>query len=317
MAIAHRYSPGSCANVQHAAPRGVLRGGRRRSSGTIAPHRAARAHERLPLNSLFILLGIESWKPFLTILLLPPVPLLLLLLVGARLMLPRRGLGWFVILLSVTLLWLSACAGVGRLLTQMVLRPPAALSATRIAELKDDVRAKRPIAIVVLGSGIEPLAPEYGVSSLRSGSLERLRYGLWLSRETGAPVAYSGGVGWAQLGATPEAQVAARVAAQEFGRPIKWQEDQSHDTRENASRSIGLLKGAGIDHVLLVTHGWHMPRSVRAFEEAAAGSIRIEPAPIGLASQATLPAMTWLPTGDGATEVRQVLHELLGKVFGA
>jgi uncharacterized SAM-binding protein YcdF (DUF218 family) len=269
------------------------------------------------VNSLFVLLGIESWKPLLTTLALPPVPLLLLVLLGARLMLPRRGLGWFVIVLSVSLLWITSCIGFGDVLTRFVLRPPPAVPASRIAELKADVRARQPVAIVVLGGGLEPRAPEYGVSSLSAESMERLRYGLWLSRETGAPVAFSGGVGWAQEGATPEAQVAARIAAQEFDRPIKWLEDQSRDTRENAARSVALLQQAGIRHVLLVTHAWHMPRAVRAFTEAAAGGLEIEPAPIGLASGSMKSSLLWVPTLDGTVEVRRALRELLGKAIGA
>ena len=63
------------------------------------------------VNSLFVLMGIESWKPVLTALLLPPVPFLLLTLVGARLILPRRGWGWTLIVLSVAGLWLSNCIG--------------------------------------------------------------------------------------------------------------------------------------------------------------------------------------------------------------
>ena len=270
------------------------------------------------MNSLLVLLNIESWKPVLTALILPPTPLLLLLLVGARLMLPRRGWGWLIILTSVSLLWLSACTGVSTLLTQFVLHPPPAVSEARIAELKADVRAKRPVAIVILGGGLEPLAPEYGVSSLSANSIERLRYGLWLSRETGAPVAFSGGVGWASTGSgTPEAQIAARIATQEFGRPIKWLEDQSRDTRENAARSLGLLQQAGIDHIVLVTHGWHMPRSRRAFEQAAAGTLRIEPAPVGLIVRPPNSALAWLPTGEGAAQVREVLRELLASAVGA
>ena len=269
------------------------------------------------MNSLFIFLGIESWKPILTALLLPPVPLLLLILVGARLLLPRRGLGWFVILLGVSLLWLSACSGVGQVLTRMVLRPPAALGTLRLDEIRAEVRAKQQVAIVVLGNGIEPLAPEYGLSSLRPDALARLRYGLWLSRETGAPVAFSGGIGWGQEGSNPEAQVAARIAAQEFGRPIKWIEDQSRDTRENASRTVTLLKQAGIEHILLVTHGWHMPRSRQAFEQAAGSDMRIEAAPMGMAGRLVPAALVWLPTTEGWTEVRQVLRELFGKTFGA
>ncbi|MFL6664946.1 MAG: YdcF family protein, partial [Rhizobacter sp.] len=66
------------------------------------------------MNSLFILLGIESWKPVLVALLLPPVPFLIAILVGARLVLPRRGWGWGVIVLSVLGLWLTSTYAMGR-----------------------------------------------------------------------------------------------------------------------------------------------------------------------------------------------------------
>ena len=46
------------------------------------------------MNEIFFSLGIESWKPFINAILLPPVPLLLLVLVGARLMFRRRLLAW-------------------------------------------------------------------------------------------------------------------------------------------------------------------------------------------------------------------------------
>jgi len=262
-----------------------------------------------------ILLGFESWKPVLTALALPPVPLLLMLLVGARLMLPRRGLGWLIILTSVALLWLTACSGSARLLSQFVLHPPAALTPDRIKELKAQPRPET--AIVVLGGGLEPFAPEYGVSNLLYPSLERLRYGMWLGRETGLPLAFSGGVGWAQPDATPEAQIAAQIAATEFGRPLKWTEDNSHDTRQNAARTVALLKPTGIRHIVLVTHGWHMPRALRAFEAAAGSEISIEAAPMGLARGIEMPALEWVPTLTGITQVRNILRELLGRLVGA
>jgi uncharacterized SAM-binding protein YcdF (DUF218 family) len=269
------------------------------------------------VNSLFVLLDLEPWKPFLTALLLPPVPLLLLVLLGARLLLPRRGLGWLVILFSVTLLWLSACGGTGQWLSRMLLRPPPALSVERISELKALAQAKQPLAIVVLGGGVEPHAPEYGMSNLLHPSLERLRYGLWLGRETGLPVAFSGGVGWGQADSVPEARVAARIASQEFGRPLRWTEDSSRDTRENGANSVALLKQAGIKHVLVVTHGWHMKRSVRAFERAAGADMRIEAAPMGLATHAQSTGLAWLPSSGGYIQVRHVLRELAGLALGA
>ncbi len=264
------------------------------------------------------MLGIESWKPVLAALLLPPVPFLLLTLIGARLLLPRRGLGWLLIFISVVLLWLSASSGAARGLGQLFLQPPAAMSFDRVRELRADVAARKQIAIVILGAGVEPFAPEYGVSSLQYPSLERLRYGLWLARETGAPVAFSGGVGWGQPDAAPEAKVAAKIAAEEFNRPIKWQEEDSRDTRENAARTLALLKPAGIDHIVLVTHGYHMPRALRAFTEAAGpAGIKVEAAPMGLARRLESPALEWLPSSRGFSQMRQTLRELAGKLAGA
>ena len=267
------------------------------------------------MNNLLILFGIESWKPLLTALVLPPVPLLVLILLGARLILPRRGLGWLIILLSVALLWLSSCTGAARLLTQFALHPPAALSAERVQALK--AGANPNTAIVVLGGGIEPYAPEYGAGNLFSVSLERLRYGVWLSRQTGLPLAFSGGVGWGQPDATPEARIASHIAASEFGRPLKWEEDDSRDTRENATHTVALLRPAGIKHIVLVTHGVHMPRALHDFEAAAGADMTIEAAPMGMARDLEVSPLNWLPSSLGTTQVRVILRELLGRLVGA
>jgi uncharacterized SAM-binding protein YcdF (DUF218 family) len=270
------------------------------------------------LNSLLGLLGIESWKPLLSVLFLPPVPLLLLLLVGARLLLPRRGLGWSLIVLSVALLWLSACSGTERLLVQFVLRPPPALAAGQVEALKARYAGRKDMAIVVLGGGAQPFAPEYGVSNLKPASVERLRYGLWLGRETGLPLAFSGGVGWgAGPDATPEAQIAARIARQEFGRPLQWIEDRSRDTRQNAGLSVALLGSAGVRHVVLVTHGYHMPRALRAFREAAGDAMTVEAAPMGLGATGPSGLFRWLPTAAGLNGVHNALHEVAGLAAGA
>lgn len=268
------------------------------------------------MNSLLTLLGIESWKPVVAALLLPPLPFFLLLLIGARLILPRRGLGWLVILTSLAGLWLSACLGVGQFLVQFGLKPPPAYGQDAVAELKAAVKAKQPVAIVVLGGGSEMLAPEYSVSNLTPSSMERLRYAMWLSRETGAPVAFSGGLGWGQPDGQPEAQIASRIASQEFGQPIKWLEDRSRDTRQNALRTVPILKQAGITRVVLVTHDWHMPRAQKMFELAGGDSLKVEPAPVGLARGGN-PALDWLPTPAGFTKVHRALHELLALLVRA
>ncbi len=264
------------------------------------------------MNSLVTLFGLESWKPLLTVLVLPPIPFFLLLLIGARLILPRRGLGWFVILLSLAGLWLSSCLGVGHLLRDHVIKPPPPLGSEDIAALKAAVKAREQIAIVVLGGGAEQLAPEYGVSNLSATSLQRLRYGIWLSRETGAPLVYSGGLDWGHADGQPEAQIAARIASRDFSHPLKWAEDKSRDTRENAQRTIGQFRQDGVTRILLVTDGYHMPRARQVFEQTAGpGGIRITAAPMGLAKQVDAGMLTWLPTPAGFSSVNRALREML------
>jgi uncharacterized SAM-binding protein YcdF (DUF218 family) len=177
---------------------------------------------------------------------------------------------------------------------------------------------RKPFAIVVLGGGVEAMAPEYGTSTLQPISIERLRYGIWLARLTGAPLAFSGGVGHAQTHKSgSEAEAAARIAREEFGRPLRWIEAESRDTRENAARTVALLKPAGIDHIVLVTHELHMPRALRAFREAAGSAMRIEGAPMSLSSDNELSLLAWVPSNTGFTQMRYALREMLGLWFGA
>ena len=88
------------------------------------------------MNEIFLTLGIEGWKPLITTLVMPPLPLLLLVLVGARLMFRRRITAWLIILLAVAGLWLLSTQAVGRGLTLWLLKPPPALGESDIAALK-------------------------------------------------------------------------------------------------------------------------------------------------------------------------------------
>ncbi|CAN5560162.1 YdcF family protein [soil metagenome] len=272
------------------------------------------------MNDVVTFFGIQSWKPFLTVLLLPPVPFLVLLLVGARLILPRRGLGWTLVAISVIGIWLTSCSGFAQLVSYWALSPPKALTEQQIGALEREVKSKTPIAVVVLGSGREQLAPEYGVSNLTPSSVERLRYGLWLGRQTGAPVGFAGGYGWAQGDGISEAEIAGRIAAQEFGKPLRWQDTRSRDTRENASFMLSELRPNGVKKILLVTHGWHMQRALRNFRQASTASgdgVEIVAAPMGLAMRSDSPAFDWVPSSEGFTLSRSVLREVLAKLMGA
>lgn len=273
------------------------------------------------MNDLFLTLGIESWKPVLTALLLPPVPLLALVIVGARLLFWRRATAWLLLLVTVAALWLSACAGVGEWMQRAWMSPSPPLTMERIAELRRTAAGgKGPVAIIVLGGGRESLAPEYGVADLNPHSMERLRYGAWLARATGAPLGFSGGVGHAAQEGAPEAEIAADIAAREYGRALRWVEARSRDTRENARQTMPMLRDAGVHQLVLVTHGWHMPRALRAFRDAAAHdkvALEIVPAPMGLARRIERPALRWIPSSEGFMLVRSVLREKIGWWLGA
>lgn len=266
------------------------------------------------MNEIFLGLGIESWKPWVSTLLLPPVPFLILVLAGARLMFRRRALAWMLVLLGVSGIWFASTEVAARGLRNWLLPPTRALSSSEIADLK---RAPK-TAIVVLGGGRRALAPEYGVSTLNARSIERLRYGLWLARETGLPVAFSGGLGYGAVQGRSEAEIAARIAEREFGRPLRWTETESRDTRENAVRTVALLQPQGIEQIVLVTQAYHMPRALDHFVSAAGSQrMRITPAPMALPGGGRLRGADWLPSLRATEDVWLVLHEFLGRLAGA
>ncbi|GAP35711.1 hypothetical protein ISF6_1484 [Piscinibacter sakaiensis] len=257
----------------------------------------------------------------LTALVLPPVPMLAVVLAGWLLAPRHRRTGRLLVLGGLAALWFSTTsAGAQALLAVAGLQPPA-LQAPRVAALRAQAQARSTAApprtaIVVLGGGRERLAPEYGQAMLGADSLQRLHYGVWLARATGLPLAFSGGRGWAQLDGEAEADLAARIAAQDYGLPLRWRENQSRDTRENARLTVALLRAEGVERILLVTHGWHMARARRAFEAEAGGTLAIEPAPMGLAAPDERPPLAWLPSGGGSQRFRQAAREWLAARLG-
>ena len=266
------------------------------------------------MNELVAALGIESWKPALTALVMPPVPLLVLVLIGARQMFRRRLLAWLLILLATLGLWFSGTQALGHVLVQGLVKPPPPLAGSELAELRRSPKT----AIMVLGAGRRLTAPEYGVSSLNFRSAERLRYGIWLARETGLPLGFSGGVGHGAAAGASEAEIAARVAEREFNKTLRWQEGESRDTHENAVKTVALLQPQGIEKIVVVTDALHMRRAVANFERAAEGKpIRIVAAPMGIRGSGHLSGADWLPSLQGYEEVWMALHEALGRLLGA
>jgi uncharacterized SAM-binding protein YcdF (DUF218 family) len=270
------------------------------------------------VNETFAAFGLLNWKPVVSALLLPPVPWLLLIVMGCRLRPRRRWTGSLVLAVALTGLWLSHCQAVGIALAQWI-SPATALSPAQVSDLKRTLVGRKPV-VLVLGGGTEALAPEYNDADLTDTAMQRLRYGLWLARQVQAPVMVSGGVGHGQPGSPSEAAVAARIALRDHNVSLRWQESESRDTRENARFSLLMLRADGVTDILLVTNGWHMRRAVRAFQQEAGRlgqTARIVPAPMGLGVDLMQPVQRWMPSVDGYRRVNQALHEALGLLAGA
>lgn len=246
-------------------------------------------------------------KPVLAALVLPPAGPLLLALVGIALATRRRTAGLVLATLGIASAWLLATNGFGLVLAQHLLPPIPAVQPRQLQQVQ---------AIVVLGGGVLPDAPEYGAPQLGPHSMERLRYGAWLARRTGKPLAFAGGLGWGN-GPTqrePEASVARRVLKEDYGIALRWTEDRSRDTAENADRSAQLLQPAGVRRIALVTSATHMPRAVAEFRRAG---FEVLPAPTGFPSRRGNAGMEWLPTPDGAVLCWTVIREALGRAVAS
>ena len=169
--------------------------------------------------------------------------------------------------------------------------------------------AKDAQAIVVLGSGLNIAAEEYGGDTANDRSLVRLRYGATLARRYHLPVLVSGGL--PRTAQRTEADAIADILEQEFGVPVRWRETQSRDTADNARMSKQILNAAGIQRIVLVTQAFHMPRAQRMFEAAG---FSVLPAPTDFKSRndKTLTAADWLPQAKALHNTYYALHEWLG-----
>ena len=251
------------------------------------------------------MIELGTFKPLLTSLAMPPLALLLLALLGLLLAFKKKRGGLALATLATLTLWLLSCHGTAVWLARHALPQFPEVSAAQL-------QANQVQAVVILGGGLLPAAPEYGgLPQPSSFTASRLRYGIWLARQSGLPLAFSGGIGWAADGMQPssEAEVAARVAQQEFGFALRWSEGVSRDTSSNARLLAPVLMREGVQRIALVTDAWHMPRAVAAFRRAG---FVVTPAPMGFTRPIESRLLQWLPSARGLLASQQILRECLG-----
>ena len=200
-------------------------------------------------------------------LVLPPTGPLLLALVGLAIGRRWPRIGSSLALSAIaTLLALSTPRVAWELHRMLDATPPL-----------DMTLAKDAKAIIILGGGVRRGALEYGGDTLGRLTLERTRYGAHLARQLHLPILVSGGS--ADEDTLTEASLMRAVLENEYGIAVRWVDDGSHNTRENATLSAGLLAKAGVDRAVLVVHSFDVPRAMSEFARAG---ISVIPAPTGV-----------------------------------
>ena len=235
-------------------------------------------------------------------LLLPPGIFFVLLLLAfyVRRSRPRLAVACFA--LGLGGLWLMSLP---------VVVQSAARSIESIPPLQRDewaTLAQKADAIVILGAGRERNDPSWGTDIPTGVALERMRYAARLSKASGLPILTTGG---RHYGEPPsEAAIMAESLQNDFGVEVRWQEGLSRTTWENATMTAAILQPLGIKRVVLVTQGWHMPRSRWSFEKVG---FTVVAAPVGFLSADNARVFGgWLPESRAIWQSGQLLNEAAG-----
>jgi uncharacterized SAM-binding protein YcdF (DUF218 family) len=234
--------------------------------------------------------------------LLPPASLLLLLGLGmlASFAIARhRRLSALVVGLAFLGLWACSTPLVtSRLLTLLERHRPITPAATASAE-----------AIVVLSAGIvyvDDASPALRPDAL---TLERLQEAVRLHRLTGLPIVVSGGpMPNGRIAATPMAAMLRDL----YLIDEVWAETRSTNTLENAHETARLLAEKDLERILLVTHSWHLPRALLAFDQTA---LEVLPAPAIGTTVSPLSPAALIPKAEAMLESYYAFYEIFGLLW--
>jgi uncharacterized SAM-binding protein YcdF (DUF218 family) len=189
-----------------------------------------------------------SFSYALSDLVLPPTVLVLGTLAGALLLRRRRALGLALIVASQALLLALSLPVVAYALARTLEPPPCSAAQRAPAQ-----------ALVILGGGRNRGSPEWGGETVKTYTLQRLRYGARLARESSLPIYVSGGK--PDGGVLSEGALMRDVLKNDYGLSARWVDETADTTGDNAVVAARDLKAAGLTRVALVTDAIHMPRS--------------------------------------------------------
>jgi len=170
---------------------------------------------------------------------------------------------------------------------------------------------KKAQAIVVLGGGRDYFSPEFGDNGAPNNrTLRRISYAAYLYRKTRLPILVTGGHPHEEK--ISEAKLMKNMFSEVFDINVRWSEEKSRNTHENALYSARLLKKDRIKIILLVTQAWHLSRAVPEFSKHG---LKVIPAPTDFAGKPGNGIMNWIPRSYYLEQSTFALHEWMGKLF--
>lgn len=229
----------------------------------------------------------------------PPAVLIVLSLAGALLALRWRGFGIALAILSSAALYLLATPLVASYLLHEIERG-----------IPESAELSSAQAIVVLGAEVHLGNGASAPDTLGPLSLERVVYAAEAYRRLQLPVAVSGGRVYPAQ--TAEATLMQAALDRNFGVPVAWSDDQSRTTYENALYTARLLFADHITSVIIVTHAWHLPRALWAFERAGLHAL---PWPVPRDFVRLQRMDDVLPSIAALHDSAHALHEMIGGLY--
>ena len=235
--------------------------------------------------------------------LVPPAINILFMVCGLVLTRWYRKTGTVILLFGLFSLWLMSSLWFSSLLASSIERYPAIdPNAMQHSEAQ---------AIVVLGTTHLDDAAEYGLTTPDERALVRLHYAASIHRRSGLPVMLTGGPMNKQQDI--HAEVLAESLQSQFRIKAKWLEGKSATTWQNALYSAEQLHPQNVKNIVLVTHSYHMARSVMLFELAG---FTVLPAPTQMSTAYPWREWRyWLPEISGLQLSASVMHEYLGLLW--
>ena len=121
-----------------------------------------------------------------------------------------------------------------------------------------------PGAIIVLSADSRKSDNPGRPYTVGPATLERLAEAARTARRLGLPVLVSGGPPGGEVSESL-AGMMSEVLQDDFQVPVRWSEDRSSNTYENAAFSAEILRQAGVSSALLITHCRDMARALWSF----------------------------------------------------